>query len=86
MKEMKMDLDIPEVNMTVDAVGLFCPLPIVKLKLGLQKLDSGQILEIVSDDPGFEQDLIVFCNETGNRLVSMEKAEDNVFVAHVEKR
>jgi TusA-related sulfurtransferase len=74
-----------DVASTVDAVGLFCPLPIVKLKLEIEKRRSNEVVEILADDPGVEEDLMAWCRETNNKLLSMTKNEDGIFVAYVEK-
>jgi TusA-related sulfurtransferase len=74
-----------EMASTVDAIGLFCPIPIVKLKLELEKLASRQIVQVLADDPAFPDDVISWCRETGNRLLSVSKNEENIFVAYVEK-
>jgi len=70
----------------IDAVGLFCPVPIVKLKLALEKLKPGEIVEITADDPGFPEDAVAWCKETHNRLLSLNQGDENTFVARVEKK
>ena len=57
-------------NEVLDASGLNCPLPILKTKKALNKLDAGTILEVISTDAGSVKDLEAFCNQTGNKLVS----------------
>ena len=57
-------------NEVLDASGLNCPLPILKTKKALQKMESGQVLEVISTDAGSVKDLEAFCNQTGNKLVS----------------
>jgi TusA-related sulfurtransferase len=74
-----------EVESTVDAVGLFCPLPIVKLKLAIEKVGSNQVVELLADDPGVEQDVMAWCRETKNTLLSLSKNEEDVFVAYIKK-
>ncbi len=54
----------------LDASGLNCPLPILKTKQVLTKMDTGQILEVISTDAGSVKDIEAFCNQTGNILVS----------------
>ena len=54
----------------LDATGLNCPLPILKTKKALAKMDSGQVLEVTSTDAGSVKDLEAFCNQTGNKLIS----------------
>ena len=57
-------------DQTLDASGLNCPLPILKTKKALNKMDAGQVLEVISTDAGSVKDLEAFCNQTGNKLVS----------------
>ena len=71
---------------SVDAVGLFCPIPVVKLKLELEKVGINKVVELLADDPGILEDLPAWCKETGNRLLSLEKNKEDVFVAYVQKR
>ena len=60
-------------DQTLDASGLNCPLPILKTKKALNKMESGQILEVISTDAGSVKDLEAFCNQTGNKLISTEE-------------
>jgi TusA-related sulfurtransferase len=69
----------------IDAVGLFCPIPVVKLKQGLDQLKSKEIVEVLADDPGFAEDVKAWCEETGNRLLSLLPDEEGVLAAYVEK-
>jgi len=85
MKEVEIEGGKIHVTSTVDAVGLFCPIPIVKLKLELTKLTSGQVVEVMADDPGFEQDVINWCKDANHRLLSLTKNDENISVAFVEK-
>ena len=85
MKEIEIDGNKVTVTSTVDAVGMFCPIPIVKLKLEIEQLDSAQVLEVLADDPGFELDVVSWCKETKNKLLSLGKNQDNLLVAYIEK-
>lgn len=84
MKEI--DGKIFKVVSTVDAVGLFCPMPVVKLKIEMENVGLNQIVELLADDPGVLEDLPAWCKETGNALLSMKKNREGIFVAYVEKR
>lgn len=59
-------------SLSVDACGLSCPGPIMKLKEAIGKMKPGQSLEITSTDPGFPRDAEAWCKSTGNRFVSSE--------------
>lgn len=68
----------------IDATGLQCPGPIMRLKKGIEGLEDGQALEIRASDPGFPRDSQAWCNTTGNTFVS--SVEDNgVFTVVVGK-
>lgn len=56
----------------VDACGLQCPGPILKMKKTMDGLASGERVEITSTDPGFPHDAAAWCSSTGNQLVSKE--------------
>ena len=53
----------------LDTRGLNCPLPILKAKKALATLQSGDVLKIVSTDPGSVRDFQAFARQTGNELV-----------------
>lgn len=86
MKEVEVNGDRIKVASGVDAVGLFCPMPVVKLKVELEKVKLNDVVELLADDPGVSEDLPAWCNETGNRLLSIKKNEEDIFVAYVEKQ
>ena len=54
---------------TLDAKGLNCPLPILKVKKSLKGMNDGQTLEVLSTDPGSIADFQAFCRTTGNELL-----------------
>ena len=59
----------------LDARGLNCPLPILRAKKALTDMTGGQVLRILSTDPGSVKDFQAFAKQTGNELVS--SAENN---------
>lgn len=85
MKEVEIEGRKIVVDGTVDAIGLFCPIPVVKLKLEMEKLEPNKIVELLADDAGIMEDLPVWCRETGNNLLSLKKNEEGVFIAYVKK-
>lgn len=56
----------------VDACGISCPGPIMKLKKSMEELADGERLEIVATDAGFPRDAEAWCQTTGNRFVSVK--------------
>lgn len=62
-----------QANKEVDARGLNCPLPILKAKKALAEMLSGEILHVISTDPGSLRDFQAFSKQTGNELLAHEK-------------
>ena len=63
----------PSANMniiTVDACGLQCPGPILKLKKNMDTMAAGERIEVKATDPGFPRDAEAWCQSTGNRFLS----------------
>lgn len=54
----------------VDACGLQCPGPILRLKQSIDSMSEGEQLEIVATDAGFSRDAQAWCNTTGNKIIS----------------
>ncbi len=69
----------------VDACGLQCPGPIMKLKTAIDELNFSDRMEVKASDPGFFNDVVSWCKVTGNELVSRHK-EDGIITAVIEKK
>ena len=63
------------IHSELDARGLNCPLPILRVKKSMQTLSAGQTLRVVATDPGSVKDFEAFCKQTGNEL--LESTESN---------
>jgi len=63
-------------DVTLDAIGIFCPMPIVKTAKALKEMTSGQVLEVVADDAGIKQDMPEWCRSTGNEFLGLEERDD----------
>lgn len=61
-------------TLRIDACGLQCPGPILKMKKTMDTLKSGERVEITATDAGFPRDAAAWCNSTGNRLVSKDSS------------
>lgn len=62
----------------LDVKGLSCPLPILRAKKALKKVNVGDLLQVIATDPGSVKDMQTFCQQTGNELVESSEA-DGVF-------
>ena len=72
-------------SIIVNAKGFFCPVPIIKTAEAMDNLDSGAIVEVISDDPAIAHDLPAWCESTGNVIKSMIK-EGGVYRYFVQKK
>jgi tRNA 2-thiouridine synthesizing protein A len=68
----------------LDTRGLNCPLPILKTKKALADMASGDLLRVVSTDPGSVRDFQAFARQTGNELVEQQTTGDDFI--HLLKR
>ena len=68
----------------IDACGLQCPGPIMKLKEAIDIASEGDVLEIRATEMGFAADIPAWCSRTGNSLISLN-AENGLFIAVVKK-
>jgi len=68
----------------LDTRGLNCPLPVLKAKKALSEMGSGDLLRIVSTDPGSVRDFQAFARQTGNDLIG-QTTERGEFV-HILRR
>ena len=60
---------MPDSNQELDARGLNCPLPILRAKKTLNGMAAGEVLKIMSTDPGSVKDFQAFATQTGNQLL-----------------
>ena len=60
-------------DLKLDCVGLFCPMPVLKTREAMRRLEPGQILEMTSDDPASEADMRSWTARTGNELMEIDR-------------
>jgi TusA-related sulfurtransferase len=61
---------------TLDCVGLYCPQPLFQTREQIDSIETGEILEVLADDPAAEEDLKRFAKRTGHEIISFEKKGD----------
>ena len=72
-------------HLLVDTRGTFCPVPIIKTSEALRNLESGSLVEVVSDDPAIKHDMPAWCRSTGHSIES-EAEEAGVYRYFVRKK
>jgi len=59
-------------DLTIDAIGLLCPLPVLRLRKRLSGLEPGQTACLLADDPAAAIDVPHFCAEQGHAFLGDE--------------
>ena len=67
-----------QINQTLDARGLSCPMPIVKTAQAIKTVAPGALIEVLATDPGSVKDFAAWSRTTGNELVE-QTADGGVF-------
>lgn len=75
----KMDADD-----VLDTSGMNCPMPVLKAKMTIKKLDIGKTLKIISTDPGSVKDIPSWASVTGQELLEQTE-EGGKFVFYVKR-
>ena len=65
-----------EFDHELDACGLNCPLPVLRAKKTLDKMESGEILRIIATDPGSVEDMAALARQTGHELLESSQDSD----------
>jgi TusA-related sulfurtransferase len=72
-------------NVVLDLKGLTCPGPLLGAKRMVDDLEPGQILLLVSDCPGTQDDLFAWARQTGNQVLKTEKRPDGGTGYYIQK-
>ncbi len=64
----------------LDTRGLMCPLPVIRTQDRVAELQPGDILEVISSDPGALNDVPTWCRLNGHEVVEMRDDGDQVVV------
>ncbi len=67
-------------DQSLDCMGLYCPMPIVKTAEKIKELKLGEVLEVVADDKGIKLDMPAWCEATGHDFLGVEEAGSEIKV------
>ena len=67
-----------KIDLTIDASGLACPLPLLKAKQGLSRLQQGGCLRLLATDPGSKRDMQAYIRLSEHALLDL-KISDGVY-------
>jgi len=69
---------------SLDCFGLLCPMPIIETSKRLKELEVGQVLEVISTDPGIKEDMPAWCRLTGQEFLGLEE-EGEIIRVYIRK-
>ena len=58
-------------DVTLDATGLYCPEPVFRTKITLEKMQTGQTLTVSADDPAAEDDITRWASRNGHQVIDV---------------
>ncbi len=73
------------IDTTLDCSGMLCPMPVVKTRKALKGMEVGQVLQMISTDPGAMPDMEAWAKQTGHELIESNDNGDNVFTFTIKK-
>ncbi len=75
-----------EADQHIDAKGLNCPLPVLKAKVALNKMQAGEILHVEATDPHATIDFEAYCARTGHEIIRLNESDEviDIFICRAE--
>ncbi len=71
-------------DQSIDCMGLYCPMPIVRTMEKMKQMKTGEVLEVVADDKGIKLDMPAWAESTGNEYLG-EEEEGHEIKVYVKK-
>lgn len=63
---------------TIDVRSLFCPEPVFRTKIEIERMTVGNILRVIADDPASEEDISRWVNRNGHQLLGIKKSDKDL--------
>ena len=63
---------------TIDVRGLFCPEPVFRTKIEIERMTIGNTLRVIADDPASEEDISRWVNRNGHQLLGIKKSDKDL--------
>jgi len=74
----KEEIKTMDIKLEINACGLQCPGPIIKIKDGIEKISFGEFLSVKTTDLGSLKDIPAWCNSTGNTVIDIKSTNNEV--------
>ena len=66
-------------DIEIDLSGLECPMPLLKAKLALNRMQPQEVLKVVATDPGSENDFYLFVKQSDHQILDFQKDDSAYF-------
>ena len=71
-----MDQTIVSHDALLDCTGMLCPLPVIKTSKAIKQIEVGEVLKMISTDPGAVPDMDAWTKQTGHEMVDSHQVDD----------
>jgi len=68
----------------LDCSGMLCPVPVIKTSKAIKEMQVGQVLKMISTDPGAPPDMVAWARQTGNELLDSHQ-EDKKYIFYFKR-
>lgn len=80
---MKLDNIVPDKSL--DTIGLSCPMPLLKTKKTLSQMAEGEVIEVISSDPGSHNDIPKIGNKGSNTYLGNIETDNSIIKHYIRK-
>lgn len=68
-------MTVLQADKVLDTSGLLCPLPVIKTSKAIKEVEIGQVVKMISTDPGAPPDMAAWSRQTGHELLDSHQEE-----------
>lgn len=65
-----------QAHQTLDCIGLYCPMPVLKTREVMDEIAVGEVLEVLADDPASETDVRAWAKRSGQEILGIEETAE----------
>ncbi len=63
-------------DQVLDCTGMLCPIPVIKTSKAIKQIEVGQVLKMISTDPGAPPDMNAWTRQTGHEMIESHQEDD----------
>ncbi|MGE5850706.1 MAG: sulfurtransferase TusA family protein [Candidatus Methylomirabilota bacterium] len=77
-------MEAMKADVTLDCRGTLCPMPVIRVSQAIKKIAMGQVIEMLTTDPGSVPDMQAWSKQTGHELMNRNERE-GVYTFHIRR-